>query len=302
LLQCIELLIQSLAMSAPAVLALILAVAIPVELWRAYRPDPAGDERWARDRGLELTPESRALVARYLRTARVLRTWGGVAGIVLPTLITLVASGRVVVLGFGTDGDSAPLAFGWIFVGYVVGAVCAELSLARPVAGARRAAGLARRDLDQYVPRLALLGQRALAGAAAAGTILVGVVPYPDSFSTPSPAALVAGAVVVLALAAGLEGLERWLVRRPQPFTSPAAVAADDAIRAQSIRSVAGAGLALLLLLCSGVSLALQASDVAALQVAMVVPAAVCFVASLFACRGIGVRAWRVRRTIGAAA
>ena len=167
---------------------------------------------------------------------------------------------------------------------------------------ARRAAGLARRDLDQDLPRLALLGQRALASAAAAGTVLVGVVPYPDSFSTPSPAALVAGAVVVLALAAGLEALERWLVRRPQPFTSPAAVAADDAIRAQSIRSVAGAGLALLLLLCSGVSLALQASDVAALQVAMVVPAAVCFVASLFACRGIGVRAWRVRRTIGAAA
>jgi hypothetical protein len=289
-------------MSTPAVLALILAVAIPVELWRAYRPDPAGDARWAEDRGLEPTAESRALVTRYLRSARVLRTWGGVAGVVLPTLITLVGSGRVVVLGFGADGDSAPLAFGWIFVGYVVGAVCAELSLARPAAGARRAAGLARRDLAQYLPRPAVIAQRALAGVAAVGMVLIGVVPYPHGTSNPGLEWLVVAALVVLALAAGLEAIERWLVRRPQPFTSPAAVAADDAIRAQSIRSVAGAGLAFLLLLCSGVSLVLQASDVAVLQTAMVVPAAVFLVLSLFACRGIGTTSWRVRRTIGAAA
>jgi hypothetical protein len=287
-------------MSAPATLAAILAVVIPLALWRAYRPDPAEDERWAKDRALELTPESHALVARYLRRARVLRTWGGVAGAVLPTVFTLAATGRFAVLGFGTD-ESAPLAFGWIFVGYVVGAVCAEISVPRPHGGPRRAAGLARRDLDQYLPRYAIVAQRGSATVAAAGLIVAGFLPYPDGTSNPGLPSLMIAGLVVLALAAGLEALERWLVRRPQPFTSPAEVAADDAMRAQSVRSVAGAGLALLLLICCGACLGLQASDVDALQSTMWVPAAVFLVLSLFACRGIGVRPWRVRRPVAAA-
>jgi hypothetical protein len=102
--------------------------------------------------------------------------------------------------------------------------------------------------------------------------------------------------VLVLGFGAGLEACERWLVRRPQPFTRPALVAADDALRAQSIRSVTGGGLALLLLLCSGVSLGLQAADVHVLRTAMVVPAAICLVLSIVACRSMGEGAWRVRR------
>jgi hypothetical protein len=35
-----------------------------------------------RDHGLELTPENRPMVARYLRNSRALRTWDGVAGAV----------------------------------------------------------------------------------------------------------------------------------------------------------------------------------------------------------------------------
>ena len=121
-------------------------------------------------------------------------------------------------------------------------------------------------------------------------------MPYDDSVSTPGALSLALGALLAVGFGAGLEAIERWLVRRPQPYTSPSLVAADDAIRAQSIHAVAGAGLALLLLFCGGVALALQGSDVAWLQVAMVVPAAACLVASLVACREIGDRAWRVRR------
>ena len=55
-------------MSAPLVLAIVLAVAIPVQLFRAYRSDESLVERWAGDHGLALTPESRPLVAGYLRT------------------------------------------------------------------------------------------------------------------------------------------------------------------------------------------------------------------------------------------
>ena len=100
----------------------------------------------------------------------------------------------------------------------------------------------------------------------------------------------------MLASGAGLEAIERWLVRRPQPFTSPPLVAADDAIRAQSIHALAGAGLALQLLFCSGVALGLQASDVHALQVTMVVPAVALPRPLDLPCRNVGERPWRVRR------
>jgi hypothetical protein len=241
-------------------------------------------------------------VRRYLRRARILRTWGGVAGAILPSLIDYVVNGRVQVLGFGTDGESAPLGFGTIFVGYLLGALYAEVSTGRPHAGERRTASLERRELEDYLPRRLVLTQRALAAVAALGLVALGLVPYPDSFSTPGLPALVASAVGILVFAAGMEAIERWLVRRPQPFTSPALVAADDAIRAQSIRAVAGAALALLLLLCSGVALGLQASDLAVLRWTMPVPAVIFLLASLVAVQDITDSRWSVRRSARARA
>jgi hypothetical protein len=286
--------------SAPLTLALILAVAIPVELFLAYRPHADLPERWAAAHGLALTPESRPLVARYLRKARVLRTWGGVAGAILPTLIEFAVNGRVVVLGFGTDGESAPLGFGTIFVGYLIAALCAEVAQARPLAAERRLASLARRELEDYLARRLVIAQRVLAVVGALGVGALAVVPYDDSISNPGPVSLALGAALVLAFGAGLEAIERWLVRRPQPFTSPPLVAADDAIRAQSIHSVAGAGLSLLLLICCGIALGLQASDVELLNWAMVAPAAVFFVGSVLACGEIGQGSWRARRRVRA--
>jgi hypothetical protein len=258
-------------MSAPLALAIILAVAVPAQLVRAYRLDERFVERWARDRGVALTPESRPPVARYLRNARVLRAWGAAAGVIVPTLVALVAHGRLEVLGFGTDGDSAPLAFGAIFIGYLIGALCAEVAVARPAPGARRAAGLARRELRAYLPGRTLVAQRAAAVAGALGALAAG---------------LVALAVALAVFGAGLEALERWLVRRPQPFTGADAVAVDDAIRAQSIQVLAGAGLALLLLFCGAVAVALDVVPVAA----------ACLVLSLLACRDVGDGSWRVAR------
>jgi hypothetical protein len=283
--------------SAPLTLAIVLAVAIPVALWRAYRRDESLVERWAHDHGLELTPENRPLVARYLRNARVLRTWGAVAGAILPSLIELAVSGRLQVLGFGTDGESAPLGFGTIFLGYLVGALCAEVSLARPKPGLRRSASLVRRELGDYLPPAAVLAQRAAAATGALGLLAIAVVPYPAEVSNASPLALTLVAAGVVGFGAGLEAIERWLVRRPQPFTSPPVIAADNAIRAQSISVVAGAGLALLLLFCSGVALGLQASDVAVLRTAMIIPAAVCLLAALAVCQGVGDGSGRVRRS-----
>src|SRR4051794_35378385 len=174
-------------------------------------------ERWADEHGLALTPENRPAVRRHLRHGRVCRTWGGVAGVLLPSLIDLVLHGRVTVLGFGADGESAPLAFGAIFIGYLAGALYAEVSLIRP---AGRRASVMRRELEDYLPRRVIVAQRAAAVAGALGALAAGIAPYDASMSVPSSLALAVTAAFVLAFAAGLEAVERWLVRRPQPFTS----------------------------------------------------------------------------------
>jgi hypothetical protein len=253
-------------MSAPAFLALVLAVVIPLGLVRAYRRDDRFIERWMRERGL--AESSRPMVERYLRSARIARTWGGVAGAILPTVVELVLHGRVTVLGFGTDGNSAPLAFGAIFAGYLAGVLAAELAFARPASGQ---ASLVPRELSQYLPRWTLLAQRTLTGAATVGAVAAGAPAF---------------AAAVLVCGVALEAVERRLVRRPQPFTEATLVAADDAIRAQSIQAVAGAGLSLLLLAGCAVALVLGAPVVAAIALVL----------SLFACRDIGEGTWRVRR------
>jgi hypothetical protein len=260
--------------------------------------DADASTAWARARGLELTPETRPVVGRYLAAARRLRTLGALCGAVLPSLVDLVLNGRVQVLGFGTDGNHAPFQGPIsILLGYLAGALWAEVSLTRPLAADRRQASLVRRELHDYLPRRLLYAQRALGAVAVLGILLVGVLPFdPTRAAEPGWGGLVAGAGILVAFTAGLEQLERWLVRRAQPFTNAALVAADDAIRAQSLHSVAGSGIALLLFVCSGLALALTQSDVDALRLTMWFPAAVAFGLGLRACGDVAGRAWRVRR------
>ena len=230
----------------------------------------------------------------------MLRTWGALGGLLLPSLVELALSGRVQVLGFGTDESSAPYA-GPIgaFIGYLVGALCAEVSLARPFDSATRSASLVPRELADYLPRRVLLAQRGLPIAVLLGLVALAAVPYdPRTATEPEALGLLSGAVLVVLLAAGMQALERWLVRRPQPFTSPSLVVADDAIRAQSVHSLAGAGLALQLIACSGVFIGLAASDVPVVRWTMWLPALVAVVLSIRACLDIGQRTWRVRRPI----
>jgi hypothetical protein len=283
----------------PLVLALVLLV-VPVVLVRAQAAiDDDALDAWAGARGLELTPASGPVVARYLRRARTMRAWGAVVGILLASLVELAWHGRLVVLGFGTDGSAAPYAGPMeAYIGYLVGAAAAELSFARPRDRARPSASLVPRRLEDYLPRPVLFAQRALGLALAFAIMALGPVPYPSSSTTPAWSLLVGGAVFFAAFTVGLEALERWLVRRPQPFTSPALVAADDAIRAQSLHALAGSGVALLLLGCSGVFAVLAGSDIALLRATMWLPALVAFVLSISACLDISHQPWRVRRRV----
>jgi hypothetical protein len=284
----------------PLTLAIGLAVVVPLVLARAYAriADDVVDE-WAQARGLALAPEHRPVVASYLRGARIRRTWGVVAGLLLPSVVELAFTGRLQVLGFGTDGESAPYAGPiWAFLGYLLGAVYAEVSLARPLDPVRRSASLVPRRLEDYLPPRLLRAQRALGVAVVLGIVAAGLVPYPSSFATPDWFGLAGGGAFFAAFAVGLEALERWLVRRRQPFTSPSLVAIDDAIRAQAVHALAGSGLALLLVACSGVCAVLAASDVALLRWTMWLPALVLLLLALRACLEIGQQAWPVRRRV----
>ncbi len=270
-----------------ALLLLPLALVL-VALSRAYgEVDDDFLDEWSRAHALELTDANRPMVRWYLRNARVLRTWGALAGIFLPSLAAAA---------FGAD-IRVPQDWVWIFVGYLVGALYAELSLVRPRGAGRRAASIVPRELSSYLPARLLRAQRGLGVGTVAGALVVGVLPFGGHGGPlPNTAVVMGVGLGAAAVAVGLERLQRWLVERPQPLTDPDLVAADDAIRSQSVHSLAGSGLAVLLLLAGSVCLAMAQSDVQVLRWTMWVPGATSFVAALYACLYFGHRAWRVTR------
>ncbi len=242
-------------------------------------------QQWARAHALWVTPENRPMVRWYLRTARLLRTWGALAGFFLPMLAEAA---------FDSSGSMPPV---WVFVGYLLGALYAEVSLVRPFPTGRRAATLVPRALGDYLPRELRITQRCLGVAIAVASLALVVVPFdPASGLAPEPGLLLLGLVGGPALAIGLERLQGWLVRRPQPFTDRTLIAADDAIRAQSVHSVSGSGIAVALVWLSTLALQLPTSDVQFLRWTMWVVGLFGFGAALFACQYYGHRAWRVRR------
>src|SRR5688500_19147078 len=94
--------------------ALLIPLALAlVALSRAYAE--VDDEllvEWAAAHALTLTPANRPMVRWYLRNARVLRTWGALAGLGLPPL-AFAPSGLAETRG--------PQAWTWIFVGGRIG-------------------------------------------------------------------------------------------------------------------------------------------------------------------------------------
>lgn len=293
LLQCSKTVLQSAAMDLfPFLLwALILFAILGRVMVRAYTEvNDAFVDEWARAHVLALTPRNRPMVRWYLHTARVLPTWGAVAGFFLPPLI-----GRA--FGSPTLEDALiPL----VFVGYLAGALYAELALVRPVTGGRRVAALVPREVGDYLPRRLLVAQWVSGAVALAIALAVFAVDFerdPAAGIDGSPrvmAVVFAGVAALLAVALGR--LERWLVQRPQPFTEPDLVAADDAIRSQAVHSMAGSGLAIELVCLAGALLVLSRSHVQLLRWTMPVAGALGFVAAIWTCLYYGHRAWRVRR------
>ena len=284
----------------PLELSVVAAVLAAAALSRAYAPLTVEHaDRWTGARGVDLTEENWPAIRRYLQRARIFRTWGAIGGLVVPTLIGPMFGGAWQVAGVGTHAVN-PAELGLVFFGYLGGAVCAELTVSRPLGGPTRSAALLSRELADYLPRELVWLQR---GLAAAGVLGVASLPFllqdPGSF-TPSVGSVLGFASVIGMVAVGLERLQLWIVRRPQPYVNDSSLAADDAIRAQSVHSLAGAGIAFLLFMCSLAAFTIVFADAPMHQLVWA-PGLIAFLLALAVCQYYGDRAWRVQRARRAA-
>lgn len=260
----------------PALLLVALAI-------RAYRFSGDLVEPWAQERDLEIDSTNRAMVAWYLRTSRTLRLLGVVAGFVLAPLLTLA---------LGDESSGAGYVWLAAIAGYLVGVAYAEVALRRP-SGTH--ASVRRRVLSDYLSPWAKRGQRRTAGFAAVFAALAVAVPMRESqpVSMEARVAVLAAVPVVLG---GVELLQRWLVRRPQPVVSTSLLLADDAIRRQSVHSVSGAGMGLLWLLAGVAMWTLAGSDVQVFRWTMWIAGLLAWGIALGACTRYDNGVWQ-RRT-----
>ncbi len=270
------------------VLAVFLTVVVgAVALARAYSEiDEDFVHDWADAHALTLTTANRPLVWWYLRNARALRTWGVLAALLLPALGLLAVGSN--------SGDSADAWWVFVFAGHLAGALYAEVALRRPKPSSTRVASLEPRVVPQYLParlRFAPAVFTSLVVAVAAVGWRAGIDPTDRTLAV---LAVASAPVVAVAVATA----QRWVVRRPQPFTAPDLIDADDAIRSQSIHMLAGSGtaveLSLLGVVC-WVVVAGEASGVPATIIGFLGVAT--FPLALVACLYYGHRAWRVLRT-----
>lgn len=257
--------------------------------WAGERVREQELKEWAHAHALRLTPANRAFAEHYLRTGRRLRTWCVTGGLLIPPAVQ-----HAVRPGGRWDGSLLGL-----LVGALAGTLWAELSLTRPAARGTRAASLAPRELKEYMPgriRIALW----IAGAASALAWLI--VPVVDRrFGDHERVVTVSGSpalwvAMVLVAPFLIEGAQRLVLRRPQPFTDPDLIAADDAVRSQSVHQLGGTGVAVLLSTLVGPLLVLATVLGGPANWVFGIAALACLIAALVFWRYYSHRAWRVDR------
>jgi hypothetical protein len=211
-------------------------------LFRGFlSPDGRFLQRWAQAYGIELTEDNRPMVTTYLRRTKRIRTLGALAGVAFSVIYVTVTEDSTAFIGNGLF---------LAVVGYLIGTVVAEAVVPRPPRGATRMATLMPRRLQDYLPGYAIVALRALPLASVALIPVYALVEarfHVQVFHiSPVAFAVISGGLA--AMAAGIEAVERMIVRRPQPVLSPDLLEADDAIRSASVHALAGAGVALALL------------------------------------------------------
>lgn len=198
---------------------------------------------WAQEMGLQLTPRNEAIVRSYIARTRLLRFTGALLGLFAPVLY----------LAFVGGPPPVPVDL-WLFdalLGYLLGAVIAELTIKRPKADQPRAS-LVPRELSDYLPTRLITAHRMSALVALALVPLYRLLPARENLINlndfPPEVVLVP---TIFLIGVGVELLQRYIVARSQPAVESDLVNADDAIRSASVHALAGAGIALELLIVS---------------------------------------------------
>jgi hypothetical protein len=266
----------------------ILGSAVAVVALAIRAPRRQDIDLWARSYGLILTPANRPMVERYVRRATAYRRLGFLIGlVVVPPVLEAV----------GSEVGGWNLVFAT--AGYAMGITAAEVGFRRPVAE-RRAAGLEARAVDQYLPRTLIWVPRILTlTVVALGPWALSIDEAADGqpfqeYPGANSRDIVAAMVVAILVLVVTELLERSIVRRAQPADDPSVVAADDAIRAQSLHGLAGAVLAIDGLLVYAVLTRPAQANLANPWIDVV--AVLSPLLGLLACVWFANRAWRVRR------
>jgi hypothetical protein len=199
---------------------------------------------WAQQMDLQLTPRNEPIVRSYIARTRLLRFAGGLLGFFAPTIYQVYAG----------VPPPVPVDFGLFdaLLGYLLGAVIAELTIKRPKAD-EPSASLIPRDLSDYVPTRFITALRMSALVALVLVPLYRLLPARQNLVDLNdfPPEIVILPTILL-VGFGVELLQRYIVARSQPAVESDLVNADDAIRSASVHALAGAGIALELLIVSG--------------------------------------------------
>lgn len=216
--------------------AAILAVEHPVPLRRV--------QRFAVRQRISLTGDNVGAVMRYLGTTTRWRMVGALAGLFY---------GAAAGLHAGTSElNAADVFFGWF-----AGAVVAEWRVGQAAQGAARSASLQPRRLDTYLGRTSIFAPPLVV------VVLCGVTVC-DLTSRQTGQRRLAAALVLavgLLVLVGISVVRRQVFTRSQPADADASViAADDALRGQSLRVLSGSATALL---CGLVAVEVELSAIA---------------------------------------
>lgn len=232
-------------MPTPLWLSLIPVVVVGLIVAWQCRPVPTARTRlFAWCYGVTMTPATLRLIGEYLAYQRRLRALLVGAAFVLPGLVTLALAG-------GTASGGAEVSTWWPLWMIPVATVWGEVSFARPAPapGVARVAQLVPRRLADYLAPRWRRAPVAAGFAAVAAWASALLIPLVDSGAdTPGGPDVALGIAFGLLVPLGVFGVGAYLVRRPQPVVSASLVAADDAVRAASLRTLATVGTTILLL------------------------------------------------------
>jgi hypothetical protein len=233
--------------------------------------------------GLAINSETLPAITRSVQRNRTGRLAGAALGLSVYPVLSAV----------GVSIPDASVAYG--FVGYLLGAFVTAVVSDSPNPHQKRRASLVPRRPSDYLPRGALVMPAVAIVASALAVIIYVLEPRRTAISFGGSvdgifAAVAAGVATLVAI--------RVVVARPQPLTTPALAAVDDAKRTQALHTLAGAGIAVALV---GTSACLfQMGGYAApgwLHAAGAI-FGVCALAGAVSAWIFRGRAWRVQRTM----